>query len=307
MSQLNLKQLLEAGVHFGHQTQRWNPKMKKYIFGERNGIYIINLELTLACLKTALEFIKGVAAKGQKVLFVGTKKQAQAQVLEAADQCGMPYVKDRWLGGMLTNFNTVRKSIDRLDAIDRMEKDGSFAYVTKKEVGSLRKEREKLVKYLTGIRSLKDLPGAVFVIDSKKEEIAVREAVKLGIPVVAVLDTNCDPSLVNYPVPGNDDAIRAIKLFCNAVAQASQEGRALYEQNLSAQNAPADPESKPDVLVAVEAALSDALISPEAEEIILESEVALKKAGIGEEDEERLLKSAEDERKASAVRKPVKS
>ena len=274
MSQLNLKQLLEAGVHFGHQTQRWNPKMKKYIFGERNGIYIINLELTLACLKNALEFIKKTVAEGQSVLFVGTKKQAQASILESSQACGMPYVHERWLGGMLTNFNTIRKSIDRLDAIDRMEKDGSFAYVTKKEVGSLRKEREKISKNMTGIRNMKKHPGAVFIIDSKKEEIAVKEAVKLGIPVIAILDTNCDPTLVNYPVPGNDDAIRAIKLFCGAVASAVQEGRAAFEQNAADKVAAAEAALAP-VVPAVDAAAGLA-----SDEVVIDTEVVLQKAGL---------------------------
>ena len=301
MSQLNLKQLLEAGVHFGHQTQRWNPKMKKYIFGERNGIYIINLELTLACLKNALEFIKKTVAEGQSVLFVGTKKQAQASILESSQACGMPYVHERWLGGMLTNFNTIRKSIDRLDAIDRMEKDGSFAYVTKKEVGSLRKEREKISKNMTGIRNMKKHPGAVFIIDSKKEEIAVKEAVKLGIPVIAILDTNCDPTLVNYPVPGNDDAIRAIKLFCGAVASAVQEGRAAFEQNAADKVAAAEAALAP-VVPAVDAAAGLA-----SDEVVIDTEVVLQKAGLAEEDEERLLKNAEDERKAAPVRKQAKS
>lgn len=225
MPQVTIKQLLEAGVHFGHQTQRWNPKMKKYIFGERNGIYIINLEITLTCLSKALEFLKETAKEGKAVLFVGTKKQAQESLREAAEQSEMPYVNQRWLGGMLTNFETVRKSINRLESIDQMEKDGSFQYVTKKETNSLLKEREKLQKNLTGIRNMKRVPGAIFVVDSKKEEIAIKEAVKLGIPVVAVLDTNCDPDLVTYPIPGNDDAIRAVKLFCDLVSGAVQEGR----------------------------------------------------------------------------------
>lgn len=225
MSQITIKQLLEAGVHFGHQTQRWNPKMKKYIFGERNGIYIINLEITLTCLQKALNFLKKTAAEGKEILLVGTKRQAQEPLREAAEKCGMPYVQQRWLGGMLTNFDTLRKSVARLDQIDTMEKDGSFGYISKKEVSMLNKEREKLIKNLSGIRNMRKIPGALFVIDSKKEEIAIKEAVKLGIPVVAVLDTNCDPDLVDYPLPGNDDAIRAIKLFCDSVSQALLEGR----------------------------------------------------------------------------------
>lgn len=225
MSQVTIKQLLEAGVHFGHQTQRWNPKMKKYIFGERNGIYIINLEITLACLDKALNFLKKIAAEGKEILLVGTKRQAQEPIREIGQRCGMPYVEQRWLGGMLTNFETIRKSVARLDEIDQMEKDGSFAFVTKKEVGMLKKEREKLVKNLSGIRKMRRLPSALFVIDSKKEEIAIQEAAKLGIPIVAVLDTNCDPDKVDFPIPGNDDAIRAVKLFCEVAAGAITEGR----------------------------------------------------------------------------------
>lgn len=229
MAQVTIKQLLEAGVHFGHQTQRWNPKMKKYIFGERNGIYIINLEITLSCLAGALAFLKQVAAEGKEVLLVGTKRQAQEPLKEAAQRCEMPYIEQRWLGGMLTNFETVRKSVARLEHIDKTEAEGGFAFVTKKEASMMKKEREKLLKNLSGIRKMRKLPGALFVIDSKKEEIAIKEAIKLGIPIVAVLDTNCDPDLVDYPIPGNDDAIRAIKLFCDLVATNLSEGRAEFK------------------------------------------------------------------------------
>jgi small subunit ribosomal protein S2 len=235
LPQVTIKQLLEAGVHFGHQTQRWNPKMKKYIFGERNGIYIINLEITLSCLDRAMTFLRNAAAEGKEILLVGTKRQAQEPIKEVAERVGMPYVDQRWLGGMLTNFETVRKSVARLDQIDQMEKDGSFSFVTKKEVGMLKKEREKLMKNLTGVRKMRRLPSALFVIDSKKEEIAIKEAVKLGIPIAAVLDTNCDPDKVDFPIPGNDDAIRAVKLFCEVAAQAIKEGREQYLQ----QSAPA--------------------------------------------------------------------
>lgn len=231
---VTIKQLLESGVHFGHQTQRWNPKMKKYIFGERNGIYIINLEITLSCLERALNFLKKTASEGKDILLIGTKRQAQEPLREAAQKCGMPYVDQRWLGGMLTNFETVRKSVARLEHIDTMEKDGSFAFVTKKEVSMLKKEREKLLKNLSGVRTMRRLPSAVFVIDSKKEEIAIKEAIKLGIPVVAVLDTNCDPDLVDFPVPGNDDAIRAVKLFCDVVMSAIKEGRDQFTQQATA-------------------------------------------------------------------------
>ncbi|MBU9889905.1 MAG: 30S ribosomal protein S2 [Candidatus Omnitrophica bacterium] len=230
MSPITIKQLLESGVHFGHQTQRWNPKMKKYIFGERNGIYIINLELTLAALEKALEAVKRIAAEGKAVLFVGTKKQAQEPLKAAAEACGMPYVNQRWLGGTLTNFETVRKSIKKLDSIDKMEQDGSFQFITKKEIGSLKKEREKLIKNLSGVRDMRKLPGALFVIDAELEKISIAEARKLGIPVVAVLDTNGDPDRVDYPLPGNDDAIKAIKLFCDAVSGSVAEGRKEFER-----------------------------------------------------------------------------
>ena len=230
MQQVTLKQLLEAGVHFGHQTRRWNPKMQKYIFGEKNGIYIINLELTVECLARALAFLKKTAGEGREILFVATKKQAQDVVQEAAQKCEMPYVNNRWLGGMLTNFSTVRKSVARLDWIDQMEREGNFKFITKKEVSQLLKERDKLVRYLSGVRAMKKLPGAVFLIDTKKEEIALREARKLGIPTVAVIDTNCDPDFVDYPIPGNDDAIRAIKLFCDLVSENIQEGRSEFLQ-----------------------------------------------------------------------------
>lgn len=228
MQGVTLKQLLESGVHFGHQTRRWNPKMKRYIFGEKSGIYIINLELTLECLTRALEFLRKTAAEGKEILFVGTKKQAQEVIREAAAGCQMPYVHNRWLGGMLTNFATIRKSIARLDWIDQMEREGNFKFITKKEAGQLVKEREKLVRVLTGIRQMKKLPGALFIIDTKKEEIALHEARLLGIPTLALIDTNCDPELVDYPIPGNDDAIRAIKLFCELISQAVTEGRSEF-------------------------------------------------------------------------------
>ena len=230
MADVNIKQLLEAGVHFGHQTQRWNPKMKRYIFGERNGIYIINLEITLSCLNKALEFLHETAAEGKEIIFVGTKKQAQTHIREAAEGCGMPYVDQRWLGGMLTNFETIRRSVARLEDIDKLEEEGSFQFMKKKEVLLLTREREKLIKNIRGIRKMRKLPGALFVIDSKKEEIAIKEATKLGIPVVAVLDTNCDPDLVTYAIPGNDDAIRAVKLFCEVASQSIKEGRDQFLQ-----------------------------------------------------------------------------
>ncbi len=225
MGAVSMKQLLEAGVHFGHQTRRWNPKMKEYIFTERNGIYIIDLQKTVKKVDEAYNFIKEVAAEGKDVLFVGTKKQAQDSIKEEAERVGMYYVNNRWLGGMLTNFKTIKKRIARMDQIEKMEEDGTFDLLPKKEVSKLRIEKEKLDKFLGGIRELKGTPGAMFVVDPRKEKIAISEAHKLGIPVVAIVDTNCDPDEVDYVIPGNDDAIRAVKLIAGAMADAIIEGR----------------------------------------------------------------------------------
>jgi len=274
LSPITIKQLLEAGVHFGHQTARWNPKMKKYIFGERNGIYIINLELTLACLEKALLFLKQVAAEGKDVLFVGTKKQAQIPLKESAASCGMPYVNQRWLGGMLTNFETIRKSIKKLDAIDKMEQDGSFQFITKKEIGSLKKEREKLIKNLSGIREMRKVPGAVFVIDAELEKIAIAEAKKLGIPVIAVLDTNGNPDNIDLPLPGNDDAIKAIKLFCESVAGAIAEGRAEFKKIAQDKVDAAQAELAAEETEDVEAAIDEEMIVEKLDPKIL-AEVAV--------------------------------
>jgi small subunit ribosomal protein S2 len=215
-----MKSLLESGVHFGHQTKRWNPKMARYIYSQRNGIHIIDLQKTSACLVVAYDAIRQVVKSGKTVLFVGTKKQAQQAIEEQAKRCGMPYVNTRWLGGMLTNFATIKKSIANLKKIEKMESDGTFDSLTKKEVALLTKEKNKLQKNLGGIKDMKDLPGALFIIDTKKEAIAVAEAKRLGIPVVAVVDTNCDPTDITYPIPGNDDAIRAISLFVEIIANA---------------------------------------------------------------------------------------
>ncbi len=224
MSSISMKELLEAGVHFGHQTKRWNPKMKPYIFGARNGIYIIDLQKTVRYFKSAYHFVKEAAQNGNTVLFVGTKKQAQDSIAEEAARCGMYYVNQRWLGGMLTNFSTVKQSIDRLKKIDAMFEDGTVEAYTKKEALQFEKEREKLEKNLGGIKSMTKLPGVMFVIDPKNEEIAVQEANKLGIPVVAVVDTNCDPDPIDHVIPGNDDAIRAIRLLASKIADAIIEG-----------------------------------------------------------------------------------
>ncbi len=224
MSSISMKELLEAGVHFGHQTKRWNPKMKPYIFGARNGIYIIDLQKTVRFFKSAYNFVKESVLNGETVLFVGTKKQAQDSIQEEAERCSMFYVNQRWLGGMLTNFSTVKQSIDRLKRIDAMFEDGSIEAYPKKEALKFEKEREKLQKILGGIKGMHKLPGLMFVIDPKNEEIAIQEANKLGIPVVAIVDTNCDPDPINYVIPGNDDAIRAIRLLSSKMADAVLEG-----------------------------------------------------------------------------------
>src|SRR6201993_4107491 len=233
MGEISMKQLLEAGVHFGHQTSRWNPKMKPYIFGARNGIHIIDLQQTVSMFKDLETVVRNLAASGGHILFVGTKKQAQEAVKEEAERCGMFHVHNRWLGGTLTNFSTIRQSIERLRKLEEMENDPKIVdALTKKEMLGLRREKEKLEQALGGIKTMRKLPDAIFVVDPKQEEIAVKEARKLGIPVIAVIDTNCDPDMVDYKVPGNDDAIRAIRLFCSAIADAVIEGRTLYEQSL---------------------------------------------------------------------------
>ena len=225
MSVISMKQLLEAGVHFGHQTRRWNPKMKEYIFTERNGIYIIDLQKTVKKAEEAYNFVRSVAEAGDSILFVGTKKQAQESIEQEAKRCEMFYVNQRWLGGMLTNFKTIQTRIAKLRKIEKMEADGDFAYLPKKEVIKLKAEQEKLEKNLSGIKDMKKLPGAMFVVDPRKEHIAVMEARALGIPVVAIVDTNCDPDEVDYAIPGNDDAIRAVKLIASKMADAVLEGR----------------------------------------------------------------------------------
>ncbi len=225
MSVIAMKQLLEAGVHFGHQTRRWNPKMAEYIFTERNGIYIIDLQKTVKKIEEAYDFIRSVAADGGEILFVGTKKQAQETIKEEAIRVGMHYVDARWLGGMLTNFKTIKKRIERLAQLHKMEEDGTFDLLPKKEVIGLRGEMDKLEKYLGGIKEMKKAPAAIFIVDPRKERIAIAEAKKLNIPIVAIVDTNCDPEDVDYVIPGNDDAIRAVKLVVSTIANAVIEGR----------------------------------------------------------------------------------
>ena len=223
MAVVTMKSLLESGVHFGHQVKRWDPRMKKYIFAERNGIHIIDFQKTIASIKDSYEAVRKVVASGKSVLFVGTKKQAQQAIAKEAERCGMYYVNNRWLGGMLTNFSTIKKSLQRLKKIEKMEVDGTFDNLTKKEVANLQKEKAKLEKNLGGIKDMKDLPGIIFIIDTHKEQIAVAEARRMGIPVVAVVDTNCNPEGITYPIPGNDDAIRAISLFTSIIANAVVE------------------------------------------------------------------------------------
>ena len=234
MSAISIKQLLEAGVHFGHQTSRWNPKMKEYIFGERNGIHIVDLQKTLRLFKDAVDFLTDLGAQGKQVLFVGTKRQAHEAVEEDAVRCGMHFVTNRWLGGLLTNFETVRNSIKRYKELEALREEGYYSkFSSKKEVAQLERERRKLEKNLRGIRNLERLPDAIFVIDSDREAIAVKEARKLGIPVIAVVDTNCDPDLIDYVIPGNDDALRSVKLFTSTVADAIAAGRMVWEAKVA--------------------------------------------------------------------------
>ncbi|PWI58210.1 30S ribosomal protein S2 [Sulfoacidibacillus thermotolerans] len=233
MAVISMKQLLEAGVHFGHQTRRWNPKMDRYIFTERNGIYIIDLQKTVKKVEEAYNFVRSVAAEGKDILFVGTKKQAQESVHDEALRCGGYYVNQRWLGGTLTNFSTIQKRIERLRALEAMEMDGTFDVLPKKEVILLRKEKDRLEKFLGGIKDMKKMPGALFIIDPRKERIAVAEARKLGIPIVGIVDTNCDPDEIDYVIPGNDDAIRAVKLLAGKMADAVLEGKQGGEESAS--------------------------------------------------------------------------
>jgi small subunit ribosomal protein S2 len=257
-----MKELLEAGVHFGHQTKRWNPKMKEYIFGERNGIYIIDLQKTLKLFKDASKFVTDMCSDGKTILFVGTKRQAQDAVAEEATRAGMPYINNRWLGGLLTNWVTVQKSVKRLQELDEMATDGRYELLTKKEVIRLERERKHLQANLAGIKNMKRLPDALFIVDSNNEAIAVKEARKLGIPVVAVVDTNCDPTVVDYVIPGNDDALRAIRLFTSKIADSAAEG-----VNLVGDKAFADVLQVP---VAAEEAAVEAEVAP-VEEVDLEA------------------------------------
>jgi small subunit ribosomal protein S2 len=284
LANITMKELLEAGVHFGHQTKRWNPKMKEYIFGERNGIYIIDLQKTLKMFKEASKFVQDLAADGRIILFVGTKRQAQDAIAEEAQRCSMFYVNQRWLGGLLTNWITVQKSVKRLKELDEMATDGRYDLLPKKEVIKLERERKHLQANLAGIKNMTRLPDAIFVIDSNKEQIAVRESRKLGIPVVAVVDTNCDPSEVDYVIPGNDDALRAIRLFTSKISESIAEGvHARDDKQMADIQAVAEPEPvvaipvAEDVLAEVAAenatagaAAGSEVAAPEGEEIRME-------------------------------------
>jgi len=288
-----MKELLEAGVHFGHQTRRWDPKMKPYIFTERNGIHIIDLQKTIAQLKIAYNAVKEVAKNGGAVLFVGTKRQSQSAIVEEATRCGMPYVSNRWLGGMMTNFATIQKSIQRLKKLERMEVDGSFDLMTKKEVIKLNREKEKLMKNIGGVKDMETLPDMIFIIDPKKEAIAVAEAMRIGIPIVAIVDTNCNPDGIAYPIPGNDDAIRAINLFAQVISSAVIEG-----QNEAGKVEVAE-ETEIISLAEEERTRAEARVSEETEEgyITMEEEGAEK---AGEEGVKTSAESAVSEDKTGA-------
>jgi small subunit ribosomal protein S2 len=284
MAYITMKELLEAGVHFGHQTKRWNPKMKPYIFGARNGIYIIDLQKTVRMFRTAYDFVSDTVAKGKSVLFVGTKKQARESIYEEANRCEMFYVHNRWLGGMLTNFQTIKKSIDRLNHLNQIENDGSIGLYTKKEGLKLQKERKKLDNTLGGIRHMDKLPGALFVVDPKNESIAVREGKRLGIPIVSIVDTNCDPDDIDYLIPGNDDAIRSIRLIASRIADACVDGAQKLEERKQAEEDKAGEE-------AVEAPMAGEELKPGERKIISDGAEGpvveiIKRSASGEAEEE---------------------
>jgi small subunit ribosomal protein S2 len=263
---VTMKDLLECGVHFGHQTRRWNPKMKKYIFCVRKNIYIIDLQKTLRHFRYTYNVVRDAAAEGQTMLFVGTKKQAGGAVKEAAINCGMPYVSHRWLGGMLTNYNTIKKSIRKLEVIKKMREEGQLELLTKKEALMLTRKENKLELYLSGIKDMNKLPDMMFVIDAAKEKIAIAEARRLGIKVVAPVDTNCDPDVVDYPIPGNDDAIRSIQLFCNEMAEAMNEGKAAYAESQGENAEEVVPASEEEMKEVVEEAVSEGEAEESTEE-----------------------------------------
>ncbi len=272
MATITMKELLEAGVHFGHQTKRWNPRMKEYIFGERNGIYIIDLQKTLKMFKEASKFVTELTAAGKVILFVGTKRQAQDAIAEEANRCGMFYINQRWLGGLLTNWVTIQKSVKRLQELDEMATDGRYDLLTKKEVIRLERERKHLQANLAGIKNMRRLPDAIFVVDSNNEAIAVKEARKLGIPVVAVVDTNCDPTVVDYIIPGNDDALRAIRLFTSKISDSVAEGVQMAgEKRSSAAGVTADAQLEAAPQAVPDSKPASAEAAQEAEEVDLEA------------------------------------
>ncbi|MDR2095789.1 MAG: 30S ribosomal protein S2 [Treponema sp.] len=285
MAVVTMKSLLESGVHFGHQVKRWDPRMAKYIFAERNGIHIIDLQKTIQAIKDAYEMVRDVVKSGKTVLFVGTKKQAQQAIQKEAERCGMYYINNRWLGGMLTNFATIKKSLLRLKKLEKMEIDGTFENLTKKEIASLAKEQAKLQKNLGGIKEMKDLPGILFIIDTRMEAIAVAEAKRMGIPIVAVVDTNCNPEGINYPIPGNDDAIRAITLFtqivANAVIEADNEAGLKIIETLGDED-----EGIEDIMTDVSIKEEDREVDPES--YSAEASVQPKEDALGYDDDEAL-------------------
>ncbi len=288
-----MKDLLECGVHFGHQTRRWNPKMKKFIFGERKNIYIIDLQKTLRYFKYTYNVVKEAAAEGQTIIFVGTKKQARSAIKEHAERCGMPYVSTRWLGGMLTNYPTMKKSIRKLEIIEQMEENGQIDLLTKKEALMLLRKKEKLASYLEGFRHMKKLPEMMFVVDAVKEHIAVKEARRLGMKVVAPLDTNCDPDVVDYPIPGNDDAIRSINLFCKEMAEAIIEGQAelAEKEGLDVENAPsADAEFAEAMMAKAEELEKDTPSEEEVKELVQEA--------VAEGEEQKVEETEKEDKKA---------
>ena len=278
MAVISMRQMIEAGAHFGHQTRRWNPKMRRFIFGERNGIYVIDLDQTLSRIETAYGFLRDLVADGGTVLFVGTKKQAQDPIRNSADRCGMPYVNERWLGGMLTNFSTISVRVNKMLELERQKSIGEFDLMIKKEALLLDRQLTKLQRNLGGLRDMKKAPDAVFVLDTVKEHIAVTEANKLGIPVVAVVDTNVDPDVIQYPIPGNDDAIRANALFANVIAEAVLEGRYIASRRPSAEPViPAPPERTPEDAAAFEKAQADARAAAAKAQAEREARLAAKK------------------------------
>jgi small subunit ribosomal protein S2 len=293
MAVVSMRQMLEAGVHFGHQTRRWNPKMKRFIFGERNGIYIIDLDQTLTRAEAAYTFVRDLSAKGGTVLFVGTKKQAQDPIRSYAEKCGMPYVNERWLGGMLTNFETIAKRVAKMQEYERMQASGEFEAMPKKEALLLTRELEKLQKNLSGIRNLTQRPDAVFIVDTKKEQIAVTEANKLKIPVVAVVDTNVDPDVVQYPIPGNDDAIRANSLMARVIAEAVEEGRYVHQRR-NPQTAPA-PKRSAEEEAAFAAAQADARRQAAAAQAERDARLASQPEATPEADEAPAAETTESE------------